>query len=156
MPHREHRYHVEVVWTGNTGAGTADYRSYERSYETRSVGKPSVPGSSDAAFRGDRTRWNPEDLLVSALASCHMLSYLHLCATAGIVVTEYADTPEGVMHEAEGGGGRFSRVTLKPIVKVGSQADIERATALHHNAHEKCFIANSVNFSVDCEPSVRA
>lgn len=156
MLKKQHRYSLEMVWTGNKGTGTSDYRSYERAHETRSDGKTVIPGSSDPTFRGDRSRWNPEELLLSALSSCHMLSYLHLCAIAGIVVTEYVDHPEGIMQETPDGGGRFTRVLLKPSVTIASLADIERAKALHHNAHEKCFIANSVNFAVDCEPTVQA
>jgi organic hydroperoxide reductase OsmC/OhrA len=156
MAHREHRYRVQTVWTGNTGTGTANYRGYQRAHETRVEGKPTIPGSSDPGFRGDAARWNPEELLVSSLSSCHMLWYLHLCADAGIVVTEYVDEATGLMEETADGGGYFSRVVLKPVVTISGPEDIERAKSLHHDAHAKCFIANSVNFPVDCEPVVRA
>lgn len=151
---REHRYEVEVLWTGNTGSGTQTYTGYERSHEVRCAGKPVLLGSSDPAFRGDASRWNPEELLLTALSACHMLSYLHLCASAGIVVTEYVDRAEGVMEES-GSGGRFTGVILRPLVTVQSQDDVQQALHLHEPAHKNCFIANSVNFPLECKPSVR-
>ena len=155
MSGRSHRYEARVEWTGNTGAGTAAYRAYERSHQITAGGKPPIPGSSDAAFRGDAERWNPEDLLVAALSACHQLSYLHLCADAKIVVTAYEDHADGVMVEDGAGGGRFERVTLRPVVTVAPGSDVERARELHHTAHERCFIASSVNFPVTHDPEIR-
>jgi len=151
---RKHSYHLTVTWTGNTGAGTSTYKSYERSYDVTSEGKPVIKGSSDAAFRGDRTRWNPEEFLLAALSACHQLAYLHLCAEAGIVVLEYIDDADGEMQQTPDGGGHFTHVTLRPRVTVTAESDKAKATALHASAHEKCFIANSVNFPVSCEPVV--
>lgn len=148
---REHRYTVVVEWTGNRGPGTSSYRSYGREHEVRVPGKRTIAGSSDPAFRGDGGRWNPEELLVVSLSQCHMLWYLHLAADAGIAVLAYRDAPEGVMVETADGGGKFSSVVLKPQVVVAAGADHERALALHHAAHKKCFIANSVNFPVSCQ-----
>ena len=152
---REHRYAVTIDWTGNLGPGTANYRAYDRRHEILADGKPPIAASSDPAFRGDPARWNPEDLLVASLCSCHMLWYLHLCAVAGIVVTAYRDDAEGVMEEGADGGGRFAQVTLRPTVTVKAGADLKTARALHHDAHEKCFIANSVNFPVGCQPDIQ-
>jgi organic hydroperoxide reductase OsmC/OhrA len=146
---RKHQYSVNVMWTGNTGQGTANYRSYLRDHEINVPGKPSIPGSSDPKFRGNPNRYNPEELFLSALSTCHMLWYLHLCADAGIVVVFYEDRAEGVMEESSDGGGRFVRVTLRPLVRV--KGSIEQAEALHQRAHELCFIANSVNFPVEHE-----
>src|SRR5580704_19047056 len=151
MP-REHTYSVSLVWTGNTGKGTVDYRSYARDHEIYAPGKPPIYGSADPKFRGDAARYNPEELLVSALSTCHMLWYLHLCADAGIVVVSYEDRAEGIMEEPSDGAGRFVRVTLRPHVRiVGS---VEQAEALHQRAHELCFIANSVNFPVGHEAAI--
>ena len=150
---REHRYNVTVTWTGNTGTGTSGYRSYERRHEIAAEGKPAIGASSDPVFRGDRTRWNPEELLVAALSSCHQLSYLHLCADAGIVVVEYVDHAEGWMVETPDGSGQFTRVVLRPKVTI-SAGDAAKAKELHHEAHAKCFIARSVNFPVECEPEI--
>jgi organic hydroperoxide reductase OsmC/OhrA len=151
---KEHRYAVHVEWTGNTGAGTASYRSYERAHELRVDGKPVIPGSSDPAFRGDPARWNPEELLVASLSACHKLWYLHLCATAGVVVTDYADQAEGFMSEEADGGGRFVRVVLRPRVTITAGSDRQKAEALHHDAHAMCFIARSVTFPVTHEPTI--
>lgn len=151
---KEHRYDVTVTWTGNQGTGTSTYRAYARDHEIAAAGKPSIPGSSDPAFRGDSTRWNPEDMLVASLSTCHMLWYLHLCAVGGVAVTRYVDRAEGTMAEDAGGSGRFSRVTLRPQIAVAPGADLAKARALHDEAHHKCFIANSVNFPVACEPTI--
>jgi len=151
---REHRYSVTVRWTGNTGAGTSTYRSYERQHEISAEGKATIAASSDPVFHGDRARWNPEELLVAALSSCHQLSYLHVCANAGIVVTDYVDQAEGWMAETPDGGGHFTRVMLHPKVTVAAGSDVAKALKLHHEAHELCFIANSVNFPVEHEADV--
>jgi organic hydroperoxide reductase OsmC/OhrA len=151
---REHRYSVSVTWSGNLGSGTSGYRDYSRNYEIDADGKAAIHGSTDPAFRGDRSRWNPEELLVASLSACHKLWYLHLAAEAGIVVTAYADRAEGVMELGRDGVGRFKSVVLRPTVTLAAGSDIERARTLHRPAHEKCFIANSVNFTVECEPKI--
>ncbi|HEY4382643.1 MAG TPA: OsmC family protein [Acidobacteriaceae bacterium] len=148
---KEHHYTVTIQWTGNTGTGTSGYRSYGRQHEILTDGKPTIAASSDPVFRGDRTRWNPEELLVAALSSCHQLSYLHLCADAGIVVTDYIDHAEGWMEQTPDGGGHLTRVLLHPKVTVAAGSDLAKAQDLHHEAHALCFIANSVNFPVDNE-----
>jgi organic hydroperoxide reductase OsmC/OhrA len=154
---KTHHYAVIVKWTGNTGTGTSGYRSYERQHEIfAETQKPVIPGSSDPAFRGDPTRWNPEELLVAALSACHKLWYLHLCAAAGIVVVSYVDHAEGVMEETTDGSGFFQRVILRPEVTVASGSDLARARELHDSAHAKCFIARSVNFPVQHEPKISA
>jgi organic hydroperoxide reductase OsmC/OhrA len=149
---REHRYAVEVEWTGNRGSGTSDYRAYGRDHVVTGPGKPAIAGSSDPAFRGDATRWNPEELLVASVSQCHMLWYLHLAADSGITVLDYRDAAEGAMVETSEGGGSFAAIVLKPQVVIAIGGDWALALALHEMAHEKCFIANSVNFPVRCEP----
>lgn len=151
---KEHVYETRLIWTGNTGDGTRSYKGYSRAHEISAFGKPVITGSSDPNFNGDAARYNPEELLVASLSSCHMLWYLHLCSAAKIVVTSYADTATGVMIETEDGGGRFSEVKLNPRVVVAEESNIERAKELHHNAHELCFIANSVNFPVRAAPQI--
>jgi organic hydroperoxide reductase OsmC/OhrA len=149
----EHHYALEVEWTGNHGAGTADYKAYGRDHVVRALGKHELAGSSDRAFRGDTDRWNPEELLLAALSQCHMLSYLHVAASNGIVVEEYVDAPAGTMVQTHNGGGHFTVATLRPRVVISS-GDTELALALHHEASEKCFIAASVNFPVMHQPEV--
>lgn len=150
----EHEYRVSTEWTGNTGTGTSGYRDYRRDVTVRVDRKPDLLASADRPFRGDPTRWNPEDLLMSALSECHLLSYLHACVVRGVVVTAYTDAATGVMVQ-EGNGGRFTSVTLRPQVTVTDAAMIEDALAAHHDAHEWCFIAASVNFPVEIEPVIR-
>ncbi|MSP50552.1 MAG: OsmC family peroxiredoxin [Alphaproteobacteria bacterium] len=151
-----HRYTATVEWTGNTGTGTSSYEGYERAHEIRVPGKPTIPGSSDPAFRGDPARYNPEDLLVASLSTCHMLWFLHLAATAKVEVAAYVDHAVGTMVEDASGGGRFTEVTLAPEVTLAGAADPKRIDAIHQDAHAKCFIANSVNFPVNCRGSVRS
>ncbi|MBE9075972.1 OsmC family protein [Romeria aff. gracilis LEGE 07310] len=153
---KAHRYSVQVVWTGNTGQGTASYRDYARSHEIRIEGKPVITGSADPAFRGDKTKHNPEELLVASLSSCHMLWYLHLCAEASVIVVDYQDQAVGTMVEVDSGSGRFSEVILRPAVTVSSGSEQIKAERLHEQAHHLCFIANSVNFPVRCEPTMQA
>lgn len=148
-----HRYRVDVEWTGNLGSGTDGYRNYSRDHAIRIAGKQTLAGSSDPAFRGDASRHNPEDMLVAALSTCHMLSYLHMATVAGVVVTAYEDTAEGVM-ETSGDGGRFVEVVLHPTVTIRADSDPAAAEAAHETAHHACFVANSVNFPVRCEPRI--
>lgn len=150
----KHEYNVSLEWTGNSGEGTKSYRSYGRDYRITSNGKPVIEGSSDPAFRGDKSRYNPEDLLVASLSSCHMLSYLHLCATNGITVLEYQDSASGTLELNRDGSGQMVRVDLRPKVTIAPQCDPARAAALHEDAHRLCFIARSVNFPVEAVPTI--
>ena len=149
----QHHYRVDVEWTGNLGSGTNGCRNYSRDHVIRIDGKLAIAGSSDPAFRGDATRHNPEDMLVAALSTCHMLSYLHMATVAGVVVMAYTDAAEGAMA-TEGDGGRFVEVVLRPTVTISAGSDPVKAEAAHETAHHACFIANSVNFPVRCEPRI--
>jgi len=120
----------------------------------RISGKPDLPGSSDPAFRGDPARYNPEELLLASVSSCHMLWYLHLCAEAGVIVVSYEDNPAGEMTETADGGGRFTTITLRPKIEVKEASMITKANELHKRANELCFIANSLNFPVNHEASI--
>lgn len=143
-----HKYSMLLVWTGNKGEGTATYRGYDRSFTVSIDKKEDFKGSSDPKFRGDPTKYNPEDMLVAALSSCHMLSYLHQCAANGIVATEYKDDAVGTMEETKEGGGFFTEVVLNITVKITDISKKSLAEKLHHNANQLCFIAQSVNFPV--------
>ena len=153
MTDDSHRYATSLEWTGNLGSGTSGYRDYGRDHVHGAPGKPDIAGSSDPHFRGDAARWNPEDLLVASLSACHQLWYLHLCSVGGIIVTAYTDQAEGSMAVGPDGGGEFTSVTLRPHVTI-STGDPEKAHELHHEAHRLCFIARSVNFPVNCEPTI--
>lgn len=145
---KSHQYAMHLVWTGNKGEGTSTYRSYDRSYTISINNKADFYGTADPLFRGDATKHNPEELLVMALSSCHLLSYLHLCAVNGIVLTEYEDDARGTMVEDEVKGGYFAEVTLNIKMKITDISKNEIASELHHQANKLCFIANSVNFPV--------
>ena len=145
---KTHHYTVAVKWTGNTGEGTKNYTAYQRSHTIVINNKVALAGSSDAAFRGDKNKHSPEDLFVSAIASCHMLWYLHLCSDAGIIVTAYEDEATGIMTETSNGGGRFTEVMLCPMVTIANKLMAPQAEALHQKANELCFIANSCNFPI--------
>ena len=151
---KKHQYETHMVWTGNLGEGTSTYRSYSRNFTLTAPGKPELLGSSDHAFHGDADRYNPEDMLIAALSSCHMLSYLHVCAMNNIVVLAYEDRASGTMQERPDGSGIFTHVQLNPTVKISAESDPEKAKELHHKAHELCFIANSVNFPVENAPTI--
>jgi organic hydroperoxide reductase OsmC/OhrA len=152
---KQHTYEVQVNWTGNDGQGTKTYRSYRRDHIIMADGKPEIPGSSDPSFRGDRSRYNPEELLVASLSACHMLWYLHLCSVNQVTVVQYEDAASGVMQEHDDGSGEFVRVTLKPTIKILPGQDRARALALHQQAHHLCFIARSVRFPVEIAPEIQ-
>ena len=150
----DHSYAVRVEWQGNLGTGTSGYRDYGRDLLISAEGNPSIEGSADKPFRGTPERWNPEELLLAALAQCHMLSYLHVAVKNGVVVTAYEDDAVGTMLQ-EGEGGRFTSVTLRPVVTI-SAGDPEVAASIHAEASALCFIASSVNFPVHHEPVIRS
>jgi len=150
----EHRYEIDLQWTGNRGEGTSGYKSYGRDHTVSTEGKHPIEGSADRTFFGDTDRWNPEELLLAALSQCHMLSYLAEAARAGVVVMGYTDRPTGVMEQTNDGGGHFTSAVLRPKVTIADPAQAELAAALHAPAAAKCFIASSVNFPVDHEPEL--
>ena len=154
---RQHLYEVTNRWTGNLGTGTSNYRAYSRNHELSTPAK-SLPilGSSDPLFRGDKSRYNPEEAFVASLSACHMLWALHYCADAGIVIVDYVDEASGQMVERRDGSGEFTRVVLRPRMTIADASRIEDAVAIHARVHEVCAIARSVNFTVDCEPAITA
>ena len=148
---KQHHYKAAITWSGNRGEGTSNYHAYDRCHTLNVHHKPEILLSSDPSFRGDMSRYNPEELFLASLSSCHMLWYLHLCADNGIVVTAYTDMATGTMEENEQ-GGRFIEVMLHPHVTVTHSSMITKASELHQQAHEKCFIASSCNFPVRHHP----
>lgn len=150
-----HIYQTFLEWTGNKGEGTANYRAYSRDHNILNNGPQTILGSSDPAFRGDASRYNPEELLIASIASCHMLWYLHLCAEAKINVISYQDDTEGYMTVEADGSGYFSEVILHPVITISEESDLDKAQALHQDAHKKCFVANSLNFPVNFLPTIK-
>jgi len=155
---REHGFAVDVTWTGARETGTTGYRAYGRDHRVHAAGKVhEISGSAARPFHGDAESWNPEEMVIAALAQCHLLSYLHVATSEGLVIVAYQDAATGTL-QTEGQGGRLSEATLRPIVTLAAhhdEADAHRAAQLHARASELCFIANSVSFPVRHEPSIR-
>jgi organic hydroperoxide reductase OsmC/OhrA len=151
---KHHQYKLTIKWTGNKGSGTSDYKAYDRSHEISIKGKKKLMCSSDSPFRGDEKKYNPEDMLLASLSSCHMLWYLHLCADEGIIVLEYSDNAEGKMIQTSNGSGYFTEVILNPKVIVAESNMLKKAIDLHKKANSYCFIANSVKFEVYHKPQI--
>jgi organic hydroperoxide reductase OsmC/OhrA len=147
-------YGLSVVWTGNLGEGTSNYHGYERAFELSTPGKTLLSGSSDPQFRGDASRWNPEELFIASLASCHMLWFLHLCADEGIVVNDYRDQATGHLEFDNEGRGVLTEIVLRPKVVIASSADEAKAARLHSVAHTKCFLANALKDGIEIEPVI--
>jgi len=143
-----HHYHLSMKWTGNLGTGTSHYRAYDRNHTISFTGKPDLLTSADPTFRGDPTKHNPEELLLAALSGCHMMSFLHVCVNAGVVVTAYEDRATGAMTVNADGSGHFTEVILNPAVTVSEASMMENLNELHAKANKLCFIANSCNFPI--------
>ncbi len=151
----EHAYNISMTWTGNQGTGTSDYDAYERSHEFRAEGKPAILGSSAPEYRGDSSKYNPEELLLASVSSCHMLWYLHLCAQAGVIVKSYSDAASCELKLYPNGSGEISRIELKPEVTIDERSDKRLARSLHHDAGRMCFIARSLKCNVEHLPEIR-
>jgi len=145
-----HHFSAKLTWTGAAKGSTSSYESYSRDHLIEVPGKPPLPGSADKVFRGDSSRHNPEELLVMSLSACHMLTYLAVAARAGVHVVAYSDDASGTM-QLQDGKMRFTEVSLRPAVVIAAGSDLAEAKRLHEQAHEHCFIANSVNFPVSCD-----
>jgi organic hydroperoxide reductase OsmC/OhrA len=148
---KPHEFTCRLSWTGAAASPTTNYKSYSRALTVEVPGRPPLAMSAAPAFLGDSSVHNPEDLLMAALSACHCLSYLALCAKYGIEVVAYTDEANGVMEWGDR-TYRFTKAVLKPIVTVKKGADLQKARALHEDAHAACFIARSVNFPVTNEP----
>jgi organic hydroperoxide reductase OsmC/OhrA len=148
---REHSFAIAVTWSGNRGTGTSGYKDYDRAHLVAAEGKESIAGSAAKVFHGDAVKWNPEEMLVAALSQCHMLSFLHVATSTGVVVQSYQDEASGILTTNAEGGGSMTSVTLRPRVEISAGTPAQ-VVALHHRARELCFIANSINFPLLHEP----
>lgn len=151
---KSHGYSITTTWTGNTGSGTASYDAYERSHEFGAPGKPTIPGSSSPAYRGDANRYNPEEMLLGAVSACHMLWYLHFCSENRVVVTSYTDKAEGKLRMHPNGSGEFQSITLKPMIEIAAGSDERLARMLHDDAARMCFIARSLRCDIEHMPQI--
>lgn len=143
----EVHFYARLVWSGGALGPTRSVEGYSREFRAEFEGKPALRGSADPAFHGDPTLYNPEDLLLSSIAACHMLSYLAVCAHAGIGVRSYEDAAAATLARRDG-KIRFVDVLLRPRVVLEPGSEIEKARALHEKAHSICVVVNSVNFPV--------
>jgi organic hydroperoxide reductase OsmC/OhrA len=153
----KHLFKATAKWTSRQTQEDSSKRFYTKSHKILIEGKSVLNVSAAKAFKGDPALYNPEDLLLSSLVSCHMMSYLYVCSQNGIEVLEYSDNAEAMLEVSSDGSGRFVEVRLNPKVKILNQDKVEMALALHKKANQLCFIANSCNFPVlhnaSCEVS---
>lgn len=144
----KHTFKAEANWTSSQKQENSASKFYSKSHQIKIEGKPVLDVSAAKAFKGDPELYNPEDLLLSSLVSCHMMSYLYVCSQNGIEVLEYSDNAEATLEVNPDGSGRFVEARLYPKVKISNPDQIELALELHHKANQLCFIANSCNFPV--------
>lgn len=142
-----HIFKATLNWKPKEGENTQNPRNYTRDHEVKITDKKLLQLSAAKSFRGDTNLLNPEDLLLSAITSCHMMSYLYVCSQNQVEILSYSDNSEGIL-EVVGDGGSFERVDLNPVVTIKNPKDIELAKELHTKANELCFIANSCNFPI--------
>lgn len=145
-----HLFKAKAFWALNRK--DENIKTYSRNHSIAIEGKPLLEVSAAKAFKGDAALYNPEDMLLASLVSCHMMSYLYVCAQVGIEVLSYADAAEAILEVNDDGSGRFTEVILNPKVMIAQTDRTEEALALHKKANELCFIANSCNFPVHHNP----
>ncbi len=143
-----HRYPLHLSWTGNTLDAT-----YSRSGTVTNPGKHPLSVSSAPEYAGDPARWNPEDLLGSALSTCHMLTFLALCAKAKVEVVDYKDQAEAVLDTVDK-VTRITQVHLRPVIRVARGTSMAKVLDLFEKAHKYCFVANSVTCEAVLAPRV--
>lgn len=140
----KHLFKAILHWKSTESVATKYVKNHTISFE----GKSALDISAAKAFKGDPSLHNPEDLLLSSLMSCHMMSFLYVCSLNQINVLAYTDNASGTLETDEKGGGRFVEVHLHPVVTIDNPKQIDLANSLHQKANELCFIANSCNFKV--------
>jgi len=144
----KHLFKAELNWASSPNPEQSASKFYSKSHKIVIEGKPVLNVSAAKAFKGDPELYNPEDLLLSSLVSCHMMSYLYVCSQNGIEILEYSDNAEATLEVSPDGSGRFVEVKLNPKVKISDSDKIGLALELHAKANQLCFIANSCNFPV--------
>jgi organic hydroperoxide reductase OsmC/OhrA len=149
----KHHFKAAINWTSNQNEEQSGRKFYSKNHQIKIEGKPVLDVSAAKAFKGDPELYNPEDLLLSSLVSCHMMSYLYVCAQNGIEVVAYSDNAEATLEVSPDGSGRFTEVRLNPKVKIANPDQIQEALELHTKANQLCFIANSCNFPVVHNPT---
>ena len=149
MRHHTFRLHLQ------SGANTLDEGvrpgALARRHEISASGKPTLQGSAATMFHGEADRWNPEELLIAALAQCHYLSFVYVASTENVDILAYECDASGTLEWNEDGSGQMTEVVMEPVVTVRADA-VDRVDALHERAHELCFIARSVSCTVTVTP----
>ncbi len=149
----EHK--ATINWT-HTG-GEFNFNSYTRNHTWTFANGVTIEGSAAPAYKGDDSKTDPEEAFVASLASCHMLTFLALCTKAKLKVASYTDEAVGHLEKIEGSKLAITRVELHPkITFEGDEPTQDKLDELHHNAHDLCFIANSVTTEVTVQPPVTA
>lgn len=146
-------HHAAVHWARTSTDFT--YDTYNRAHEIRfKSGAVVLAASAAPAFKGDAERVDPEEAYVASLSSCHMLTFLAICARKRLAVDAYDDDAVGWLEKGSNGKLWMARVVLAPRVRFAPGSNVDAATLadIHHRAHEDCFIANSVNTAVSVEP----
>ena len=145
-------YRSTLLWQRTTAG--FDYETYDRTHTITFGSGPSLSTSSAPDYKGDPTKVNPEEMLVAALSSCHMLTFLAVAAKKRFVVDRYEDDAVGFMEKNAAGKMAVTRAVLKPRVVFSGdkQPSAEELARLHASAHDNCFIANSVTTEVAVEP----
>jgi organic hydroperoxide reductase OsmC/OhrA len=146
-------HHATIIWTRTSADFT--YDSYNRAHEMRfKDGAIVLAASSAPAFKGDAERVDPEEAFVASLSSCHMLTFLAICARKRLTVDTYEDRAVGHLEKGDTGKLWMARVILSPKVAFGMGTSVDRKTLeqIHHHAHEECFIANSVHTAITVVP----
>lgn len=144
----KHLFKAKTTWFSNKKDIVSAKKRYTKSHVITIEGKPDLHVSAAKAFKGDPELYNPEDMLLSSVVSCHMMSYLYVCSQNGIDVLSYSDAAEATLEVSEDGSGRFTEVRLYPKVIISQPEKIEEALSLHKKANQLCFIANSCNFPI--------
>lgn len=147
------KFKVQAKWSAKKAL---DVSVNGRTHQVFIDDKSPLTVSAAKAFKGDDTKYNPEDLLLSALTSCHMMSYFYVCAQHGIELIDYIDEAIGVLELKADGSGAFTSVVLNPIVTISKVDMIDKAVGLHKEANKLCFIANSCNFPITHQSIVKA
>lgn len=150
----KHLFRAAASW--NLDKARGNLKSYNRNHTISIAGKQILNVSAAKAFKGDSNLYNPEDMLLASLVSCHMMSYLYVCNQNGIEVLEYSDEAVATLVVESDGSGRFTEVILNPKVIITQADKKEEALSLHKKANELCFIANSCNFPVYHNPVCEA
>ncbi|WP_159022904.1 OsmC family protein [Formosa sp. L2A11] len=148
------QFHINNSWSLEEATSTKKEGGSLKTHQVFLEDGKRLDVSAAKPFKGDASKYNPEELLMAALSSCHFMSYLYVCEQAGISILEYSDSVEGFLMLNNDGSGAFTKVTLNPKVKIESESQKQLAEDLHKKAGALCFIANSCAFTIEYKPKI--